>query len=134
MKKYLFDTNICIYYIQGKFSLKEKFRKINKENRFISEITLAELKFGVKNSQSQKKNQEVLDDFLTGIQVLPIINSLDIYAEEKVLLRKQGKPIDDFDLLIGASAIANNMILITNNESHFQRISNIKIENWTKNH
>ena len=134
MKKYLFDTNICIYYIQGKFSLKEKFRKIKKENRFISEITLAELKFGVRNSQSQKKNQEVLDDFLTGIQVLPIINSLDLYAEEKSRLRKQGKPIDDFDLLIGVSAIANNMILVTNNESHFQRISNITIENWTKNH
>ncbi|RLD62148.1 MAG: type II toxin-antitoxin system VapC family toxin [Bacteroidetes bacterium] len=134
MKKYLFDTNICIYYIQGKFSLKEKFRKIKKENRFISEITLAELKFGVKNSQSQKKNQETLDNFLTGIQILPIINSLDIYAEEKARLRKQGRPIDDFDLLIGASAISNEMILVTNNESHFQRITNITIENWTKNH
>ncbi len=128
------DTNICIYYIQGKFSLKEKFRKIKKGNRFISEITLAELKFGVKNSQSQKKNQETLDNFLIGIQILPIINSLDIYAEEKARLRKQGRPIDDFDLLIGASAIANNMILVTNNESHFQRITNITIENWTKNH
>jgi len=134
LKKYLFDTNICIYYIQGKFSLKEKFRKIKKENRFISEITLAELKFGVKNSQSQKKNQETLDNFLTGIQILPIINSLDIYAEEKARLRKQGRPIDDFDLLIGASAISNEMILVTNNESHFQRITNITIENWTKNH
>jgi tRNA(fMet)-specific endonuclease VapC len=128
------DTNICIYYIQGKFSLKEKFRKIKKENRFISEITLAELKFGVKNSQSQKKNQETLDNFLTGIQIIPIINSLDIYAEEKARLRKHGRPIDDFDLLIGASAIANDMILVTNNESHFQRITNITIENRTKNH
>ncbi len=133
MKKYLFDTNICIYYIQGKFSLKEKFRKIKKGNRFISEITLAELKFGVKNNQSKKKNQETLDNFLTGIQILPIINSLDIYAEEKARLRKQGRPIDDFDLLIGASAIANDMILVTNNESHFQRITNIRIENWAKN-
>jgi len=134
LKKYLLDTNICIYYFQGKFLLKEKFRKIKKENRFISEITLAELKFGVKNSKSQKKNQETLDNFLTGIQILPIINSLDIYAEEKARLRKQGRPIDDFDLLIGASAIANDMILVTNNESHFQRISNIMIENWTKNY
>jgi len=133
LKKYLFDTNICIYYIQGKFSLKEKFRKIKKGNRFISEITLAELKFGVKNNQSKKKNQETLDNFLTGIQILPIINSLDIYAEEKARLRKQGRPIDDFDLLIGASAIANDMILVTNNESHFQRITNIRIENWAKN-
>ncbi len=129
----MFDTNICIYYIQGKFSLNNKFREIKKENRFISEITLAELKFGVKNSQYQKKNQEALEDFLTGVQILPILNSLDLYAEEKTRLRKMGKPIDDFDLLIGVSAIANDMILVTNNESHFQLISNITIENWTKN-
>lgn len=129
----MFDTNICIYYIQGKFSLNNKFREIKKENRFISEITLAELKFGVKNSQYQKKNQEALEDFLTGVQILPILNSLDLYAEEKTRLRKMGKPIDDFDLLIGVSAIANDMILVTNNESHFQRILNITIENWTKN-
>ncbi len=116
----------------GKFSLKDKFLRIKKENRFISEITLAELKFGVKNSQFQKKNQETLDAFLTGVQILPIINSLDLYAEEKARLRKKGKPIDDFDLLIGTSAVANGMILVTNNESHFQRISGIMIENWTQ--
>ncbi len=128
------DTNICIYFIKGKFGLKEKFRTIKNENRFISEITLAELKFGVQNSSSPKKNQSVLDDFLTGIQIIPIYNSLDLYAEEKARLRKKGEPIDDFDLLIGVSAIANGMILVTNNESHFRRIKNIEIENWTKSH
>ncbi len=126
------DTNICIYFIKGKFGLKEKFRTIKNENRFISEITLAELKFGVQNSSSPKKNQSVLDDFLTGIQIIPIFNSLELYAEEKARLRKKGEPIDDFDLLIGVSAIANGMILVTNNESHFRRIKNIEIENWTK--
>ena len=41
-----------------------------------------------------------------------------------------GAYIDDFDLLIGCSSIKNNMILVTNNEKHFERIENIKIENW----
>ena len=126
------DTNICIYFIKGKFGLKEKFRSVNKENRFISEITLAELKFGVQNSESPKKNQDTLDIFLTGVQIIPIFNALDLYASEKARLRKRGEPIDDFDLLIGVSSIANGMILVTNNESHFGRISNIEIENWTK--
>ena len=132
MKKYLLDTNICIYFIKGKFGLKEKLRSIKKENRFISEITLAELKFGVHNSESPKKNQDALADFLTGVQIIPIFNALDLYASEKARLRKRGEPIDDFDLLIGVSSIANGMILVTNNESHFKRISNIEIENWTK--
>lgn len=132
MKKYLLDTNICIYFIKGKFGLKEKFRSVKKENRFISEITLAELKFGVYNSESPKKNQDALADFLTGVQIIPIFNALDLYASEKARLRKRGEPIDDFDLLIGVSSIANGMILVTNNESHFGRILNIEIENWAK--
>ena len=131
MRSYLFDTNICIYYIKGKFRLKERFRLVPLSNRFISEITLAELKFGVKNSQYPDKNQKVLEDFLTGVQILPIFNSLDLYASEKARLRKAGQIIDDFDMLIGVSAITSDMILVTNNEAHFGRISNIEIENWT---
>jgi len=132
LKSYLIDTNICIYYIKGKFNLKEKFNSIPKSNRFISEITLAELKYGVKNSQNPDKNQIALEDFLSGVQILPIFNSLDLYATEKARLRKSGQIIDDFDLLIGVSAISNDLILVTNNESHFGRINEIKIENWTK--
>jgi tRNA(fMet)-specific endonuclease VapC len=65
-------------------------------------------------------------------QILPIFSSLDLYAIEKARLRKCGQVIDEFDLLIGVSSITNEMILVTNNESHFSRINNIKIENWVK--
>jgi len=102
------------------------------ENLFISEITLAELKFGVQNSESPKKNKATLENFLSGVQIMPIFNALDLYAEEKARLRKAGQTIDDFDLLIGVSSIANGLVLVTNNESHFERIKNIEIENWTK--
>ena len=88
MKKYLLDTNICIYYINGKFDLKEKFKNIKQENRFVSEITLAELKFGVKNSEYPEKNMKELSDFLEGVEILTIFNSLDLYAEEKAKVKK----------------------------------------------
>ena len=56
MKQFLLDTNICIYYIKGLYELKSKFEDAGPENCFISEITLAELKFGVEKSQAKKKN------------------------------------------------------------------------------
>lgn len=65
MKKYLIDTNTCIYYIKGKYDLKKKFEKTNPDNCFISEITLAELMFGVENSEKKEKNKKALDDFPT---------------------------------------------------------------------
>jgi len=132
LKKYLLDTNICIYYIKGKFDLKKKFELIDPENCFISEISLAELLFGVENSEHKEKNQKALDDFLSGIKIIPIFHSLDLYAKEKARLRKAGTVIDDFDLLIGATAIKQNLILVTNNADHFIRIKGIELENWVQ--
>ena len=68
------------------------------DNCFISEITLAELKFAVANSEHIEENQKTLDDFLTGVKIIPIFHSLDLYAIEKARLRKEGSPIDDFDI------------------------------------
>ncbi|WP_411274023.1 type II toxin-antitoxin system tRNA(fMet)-specific endonuclease VapC [Daejeonella sp.] len=132
MKKYLIDTNTCIYFIKGKFQLKEKFEQVDPENCFISEITLAELKFGVENSEKKDKNQKVLDNFLTGINVIPIFHSLDLYAKEKARLRKAGKAVDEFDLLIGVTSITHNLIMVTNNTDHFKRIKGIVLEDWTQ--
>nr|MBS0038558.1 type II toxin-antitoxin system VapC family toxin [Saprospiraceae bacterium] len=131
MKQYLLDTNICIYYLKGLFDLDKKFKAVKIENCFISEITLAELKFGVENSKNPAKNQKALDSFLTGIQILPIFEAIDTYAKEKARLRKSGKTVDDFDLLIGCTAVAFELTMVTNNTNHFKNIKNIKLDNWT---
>jgi len=133
MTNYLLDTDTCIYFINGKFGLKEKLQKIGKKRLFISEITIAELKFGAENSQKVEYNRNVVEKFIKASQVIPIAGSIDIYAREKARLRKQGTPIDDFDLLIAATTIANKMILLTRNEKHFKRIKNLEYENWIDN-
>jgi tRNA(fMet)-specific endonuclease VapC len=118
--------------MKGLFGLGKKLELAGSDNCLISEITLAELKFGVENSQAKEKNLVALGNFLTGVGIVPIFPSLDVYAKEKARLRKFGQPVDDFDLLIGATAIANDLILITNNASHLGRMEGIKIEDWTK--
>ena len=65
--------------MKGKFNLEVKFDKAA-DNCFISEITLAELKFGVENSEKPEKNLKALADFLTRVQILPILHSLELYA------------------------------------------------------
>lgn len=117
--------------MKGKFNLSTKFDQAI-DNCFISEITLAELKFGIENSEKPEKNRKALTDFLTGIQILPIFHSLDLYAKEKARLRKAGTLIDDFDLLIGVTSVSHNLIMVTNNSDHFKRIKGIDLEDWTK--
>ncbi|MCA0362558.1 MAG: type II toxin-antitoxin system VapC family toxin [Bacteroidetes bacterium] len=130
MKRYLIDTNIAIFYMKGMYELNRKFDVISEEQCFISEITLAELKFGVENSEKPEKNRKVLSDFLSGVQILPIFAALDLYAKEKARLRKAGTRIDDFDLLIGVTSVVHNLVMVTNNTSHFQRIKDIVLEDW----
>lgn len=128
--KYLLDTNICIHFFRGKFNLLEKFQEVKLENCAISEITLAELMFGAENSSNPEKNHKLIDNFSEQIKILPVFNSIHNYAKEKVKLRKSGTMISDFDLLIGATAISNDLIMVTENVKEFERISDIKIENW----
>lgn len=132
LNKYLLDTNICIFFFKGRYNIDEKLQEVGLNNCFISVITLAELKFGSENSADPAKHRKVVEEFESKIQILPLINSLEDYAKEKARLRKLGTPIDEFDLLIGSTAKSNNLIVVTNNTKHFNRISGIKIEDWTK--
>jgi tRNA(fMet)-specific endonuclease VapC len=52
------------------------------------------------------------------------------YGKEKARLRKTGTMISDLDLFIGCTAIENDLIMVTENKSEFERISEIKLENW----
>jgi len=131
LKQYLLDTNICIYLLKGLFGLVAKIEVVGIDNCFLSEITIAELKYGAENSDFPKKNLEKIEKLQEMFIVIPIFNSLDIYAKEKSRLKKAGKILDDFDLLIGATAIFNNLTLVTRNVSDFERLEEIEMEDWT---
>lgn len=130
MKKYLLDTNICVYFLKGLYQLDKKIETATIENCFISEITIAELKFGVENSESKEKNRKTVDEFINRFTIIPIFNPLDVYAKEKARLTRVGRALDDFDLLIGATAISNDLVLVTRKTTDFDRLENIEIENW----
>ncbi len=131
--EYLLDTNICIHYFKGQFEIKEKIEQIGYDKFTISEITLAELIYGAEKSQKKDKNITVIENFSEKITIIPIFQSINIYAKEKARLRQLGTIISDLDLFIGASAIYCDMILITRNVREFERLENIKIENWIDN-
>jgi tRNA(fMet)-specific endonuclease VapC len=131
VKKYLLDTNICAYFLNGKFNLETKIDIVGFENCVVSEITIAELKYGVEKSTHKEKNKKTLEIFQSKFDVIPIFPALDIYAKEKARRKIKGKILDDFDLLFGSTAIFNNLTLVTKNISDFDRLEDINIEDWT---
>lgn len=106
-------------------------RERGRENCFISEITVVELRYGAENSSNPTKAHKALDTFINGLSIIPIFGSIRRYAKEKVRLRRAGKPMhDEFDLLIGVTSVENKLILVTDNEKDFERLEDIEIENW----
>ena len=130
MKRYLLDTNICIFFIRGMYDIDKFILERGEENCFISDITVAELLYGAKKSNNPNKSLQITSEFINSFSVVHIYDSLETYADNRVLLEKQGQKLDDFDLLIGSTAVKNNMIMVTDNVKHLARIPDIIIENW----
>jgi tRNA(fMet)-specific endonuclease VapC len=79
LKKYLLDTNICIFYLKGRFQLVQKLEQVGLENCFVSEVTIAELKFGAENSEQVALNRQIVSQFQANMQVVPIFGACWIY-------------------------------------------------------
>ena len=130
MKQYLLDTNICAFILRDKYDVKSLILEIGIDNCHISVITYAELYYGAVNSTAVEKNLLQLKHFVAGIDVVPIDDVIPVFAKEKVRLRRQGTPIDDFDLLIGTTAKVYGMTLVTENIKHLGKVDGVTIENW----
>ncbi len=130
---FLLDTNICIFLIKKKNQiLLDKLKKNYNKGIFISSLTLAELEFGIENSEHKEKNRFSLIEFLSIFEILPFEQSdTQAFGIIKADLKKSGNLIGSVDALLAAQAISRNLTFITNNTKEFKRIKNLKMEDWS---
>ena len=128
---YLLDTNIIselIKHLKGLICY--KIEKVGEEKICTSIIVASELKFGARKKGSAKLTER-LEIVLDAIDVLPFAAPSDrYYAKIRDLLQKKGTLIGANDLLIAAHALSLNLTLVTANVKEFERVPNLKVENW----
>lgn len=131
---YLLDTNICIYLIKKKPAVVfERLNRISPRHVGISVITLAELDYGARKSSNAEKNISALNQFLIPFEIFEFDHPATLeYGKIRSELERKGTPIGPLDTLIAAHAKSLNRILVTNNESEFNRVEGLQIENWVK--
>lgn len=128
---YLIDTDIIIYSLKSHTNVQGNFRLHSNDIKTISVITYGELAHGAKKSRDRQKNMATVRRLSELFPVVDVTKSImETFAELKTELQRQGKIIEDMDLIIAATAISMNYTLVTNNEKHFSRIPGLKIENW----
>jgi len=131
---YLLDINICIYTINKKpIEVLSKLKKKASKDIFISSITVAELEHGVEKSNYPERNKVALVEFLSLFQILYYTDGDALYyGKIRSGLEKRGQIIGTMDMLIASQALSHDLILVTNNTKEFERIENIKLENWVE--
>jgi len=131
---YMLDTNICIYIIKKKPScVIKRFQKARISNIGISSITLSELVYGAVKSLKPEQNHLALAQFAAPLEILAYGHEASqYYGDIRYHLEKKGTPIGALDMFIAAHALSMGCILVTNNEKEFNRVPNLKIENWTE--
>jgi tRNA(fMet)-specific endonuclease VapC len=129
---YLLDTNICIYALKRHPpEVLEKLRSISRSAVAVSVITVLELRQGAEKSQDPRRAHQKLDFFLSSIRALPFDEEAALVAARiRASLELQGRPIGDLDSLIAAHALAQDLILVTNNLREFQRVPDLRTETW----
>ena len=130
--KYLLDTNICIALLRGDRDIARKIIDLGEGACHLSVITLYELMFGAYFSKCEEREVPKVKQFVERFPVVSLIDAAEEYAIIKTRLRSAGILIDEFDLMIAASALAGGYTLVTDNMKHFQPITDLKLENWIK--
>lgn len=128
---YLIDTDIVIYSLKGDERVTKNFHEYRNSPKSLSVITYGELVYGAKKSTAVEKN---LARAYRIAEVFPIIDItpavVGTFGAIKTALEQEGNIVADMDLLIAATALTHNLILVTNNQKHFGRINGLDIENW----
>lgn len=129
---YMLDTNICIYIVKKKpISVFQKFESLPIGSVAMSLVTYGELEFGALRSNNAKKALDILDELAAYIPVLPMpIEAAKEYADIRANLSAKGMPIGNNDLWIAAHSRALGHTLVTNNVKEFERVENLKLDNW----
>jgi tRNA(fMet)-specific endonuclease VapC len=129
--KFLLDTNTVIYFFRDQGKVAQVLLSSKPEDICVSCITVFELAYGARRSAHPKKNAEMLDDFLSTVNVLAFgREESEAAAEIRCALERRGVPIGPFDLLIAASARQRNLVLVTHNTREFSRVDTLRVVDW----
>jgi tRNA(fMet)-specific endonuclease VapC len=131
---YLLDTDICVYYLRGTHpNLSTRFTGTPDDQLGVTSITAGELLFGATHSSRPPTDLQKTESLLGWLRVAPFtLEAAHHYAVIREHLTRRGTLIGPNDLLIAATALAENATLVTNNVREFSRVPGLTVENWTQ--
>ncbi len=124
---YLLDTNIVIYALKGISPVLAHLEAHRDDPMALSAATLMELYYGAYKSQKGRANLARVRAIEEVFEIIPVGPEIaETFGDLKAGLEREGLPLDDFDLILAATALCYNLTLVTNNVRHFGRLEGLK--------
>ena len=132
--KYLLDTNVWIDYLTGRYpTVVTRIQESKPDELCLSSVVMAELRYGAEKSRRKRFNHGLLDTLAQEVRCVDFdVNAATTYGEVRTALKKRGKPLGAYDMLIAAHALSLGLILITDNEREFKQVRSLAVENWRR--
>jgi predicted nucleic acid-binding protein len=134
LRGYLLDTNVLSEVIRKRPSpaVLERLGSIPDEGLITSSICVAELRYGsVRRPDSEAFWARIAQEILPRVRILPLgVPEAELAGDIRAALELRGAPIEITDVLIGATALANGLVMATRNLKHFERIDGLVVESW----
>ena len=129
--KFLLDTHTCIYALKQNTTVLRNLLAQKREDVMVSVITEAELRTGAAKSASAAKTLRLIENFLRPLGILDFTSAdAAVYAEVRASLERAATPIGPLDTLIAAHAVARKLVLVSNDEREFNRVTGLQFQNW----
>jgi tRNA(fMet)-specific endonuclease VapC len=128
---YLLDTDTCISILRKRQRVIDRLSQLSPQDCAVSMITVFELLCGLGRAADPARERKKIDELLSVISTLTFDYTVaDRTAKIRIDLERKGTLIGPYDLLIGAQALANDLILVTGNVGEFSRVADLRLETW----
>lgn len=129
--RYLLDTCVISDFIKGETGTTDRLKQTLPVDIAISAIAVMELRYGLAlNPQRVQKVEPAIASLLSSITILSFSPlEAEQAAQIRAILKSQGQPIGAYDLLIAATALQNNLLMVTANQGEFNRVPGLQTEN-----
>jgi tRNA(fMet)-specific endonuclease VapC len=128
---YALDTNSVSCFLKGQGRVAERLLALSPSRVALPAVVLYELAYGAGRSEAPRGLRERLEVLLSTLPVLPFGEAeARAAARVRLSLEKTGQSIGPLDLLIAATAIEHNAVLVTHNVKEFRRVRGLRVEDW----
>jgi len=129
--RYVLDTNTLVHFFKGMGRVADRLLAAAPSEIGIPTIVLYEIEVGIAKSESRQRRIAHFREFTSLVNILPFgIAEAKVAATIRTKLEARGIPIGPYDILIAATALADNWTLVTHNQREFQRVEGLKLEDW----